>query len=331
MPHAPAAFAVVVPAYQAAAFIDETLESLRRQTHAPREVIVVDDGSTDDTAVRARRFAASVPWPVAVIVQSNAGISAARNRAIRSASSPWIALLDADDLWTPDHLAQLARAADAACDASLVFGGGQLFHDTPRGRVLEPVPVAQKVRQALDADAQRPADDLLPLTPEGAYALLTPGVFFPTSGAAFRRILGDDLALFDPVLATSEDRDLFLRCAKAGRCVCVDRPITLTRVHAQSITARPRSLTVPRSAVQCAEKWLAMPSPWPLTQAERLRWQAVRRQAFESLLYAASRQGLAALGAVAREFEALHRATPLPRALRHWSRAALASAREVLR
>lgn len=103
---------VVIPAYNAARWIAETIASALDQTYPPREVIVVDDGSTDDTACRAERF----PPPVRVLRKANGGPAAARNLGIAAASGTWIALLDADDRWLPRKLERqlLLTAPDVA-------------------------------------------------------------------------------------------------------------------------------------------------------------------------------------------------------------------------
>ncbi|PAY16601.1 hypothetical protein CKO51_25840 [Rhodopirellula sp. SM50] len=100
---------VVIPCYNGSAYLRETLESAIAQTHPVLEVIVVDDGSTDDSADVAESLGA----PVRVIRQKNQGESVARNRAIQEAQGEWIALLDADDIWHPEKLeAQLELATD---------------------------------------------------------------------------------------------------------------------------------------------------------------------------------------------------------------------------
>ena len=100
---------VVIPCYNAAPFLEETLRSVLAQTHAPHEIIVVDDGSTDGSAAVAAAFGPKVT----VIRQKNHGESAARNRAIEQAHGEWIAFLDADDVWQPHKLErQLDRAGD---------------------------------------------------------------------------------------------------------------------------------------------------------------------------------------------------------------------------
>lgn len=107
---------VVVPCYNKGPYLRETLDSALGQTVPPAEVIVVDDGSTDDSAAIAEAYGP----PVTVLRQENRGESAARNRGIRRARSAWIALLDADDVWTPPKLERQLACIDASEDESLV-------------------------------------------------------------------------------------------------------------------------------------------------------------------------------------------------------------------
>jgi glycosyltransferase involved in cell wall biosynthesis len=93
---------VVIPAYNAGPFIARAIESALRQTHPADEIIVVDDGSTDNTADAVRSFGEKV----ILIRQENAGASVARNTGINAAQGNWIAFLDADDEWVPGKLEQ---------------------------------------------------------------------------------------------------------------------------------------------------------------------------------------------------------------------------------
>ncbi|MGJ3259859.1 MAG: glycosyltransferase family 2 protein [Rhodospirillales bacterium] len=105
MPRELAPVSVIVPAYNAGATIGRALESIAAQTLPPAEVIVVDDGSADATAERARAMQAVLaPVRLVVIAQENAGAGAARNRAVREASQDYLAFLDADDEWLPGKL-----------------------------------------------------------------------------------------------------------------------------------------------------------------------------------------------------------------------------------
>jgi glycosyltransferase involved in cell wall biosynthesis len=110
---------VVIPAYNAARFIGGAIESVLAQTYADYEVIVVDDGSRDQTADVVSGFGQRVR----LIAQANAGASAARNRGVREAAGSWIAFLDSDDEWQPSHLEVLLARAASAPEAHLVYGG----------------------------------------------------------------------------------------------------------------------------------------------------------------------------------------------------------------
>jgi glycosyltransferase involved in cell wall biosynthesis len=103
----PSLVSVVVPAYNAATFLAETLSSVQRQTHTHWELIVIDDGSTDATSAVAAGFLADAR--VRYVRQDNAGVSAARNAGAALARGTYLAFLDADDLWVEDYLAKKLR------------------------------------------------------------------------------------------------------------------------------------------------------------------------------------------------------------------------------
>lgn len=111
-PNAPAV-SVVVPAYNAAATLAATLASAAAQTLQAIEIVIVDDGSTDATAVIARAFCRTEPR-ARLVRQANRGVAAARNHGIALAGAAYVAPLDADDLWHPDKLAQQLAVAHAA-------------------------------------------------------------------------------------------------------------------------------------------------------------------------------------------------------------------------
>jgi glycosyltransferase involved in cell wall biosynthesis len=109
---------VIIPAYNAAKYLDEAIDSVAGQTHDRVEIVVVDDASTDDTAAVAGRYGSALR----LVTQDHLGHAAARNHGVRVSTGRYIAFLDADDLWEPDKLAsQLAAfAADPGLD--IVFG-----------------------------------------------------------------------------------------------------------------------------------------------------------------------------------------------------------------
>jgi hypothetical protein len=98
-------FAAIIPAYNAAPFLKRAIASVLAQTTPPAEIVVVDDGSTDDTA----KIAAAFPQ-VTLVSQENKGLSAARNAGVNAAKSDYVAFLDADDWWEPEHLENALKA-----------------------------------------------------------------------------------------------------------------------------------------------------------------------------------------------------------------------------
>ncbi|HEX3160761.1 MAG TPA: glycosyltransferase family 2 protein [Gemmatimonadaceae bacterium] len=120
---------VVIPCYNASAHLAEALESVLLQTRQPKEIIVVDDRSTDDSVAIARRF------PVRVVqLRENVGCGAARNEGYRAATGDVVANLDGDDRWEPNHLEVLGGLFDAHPDAGVAATGVRYFggQDKPR-------------------------------------------------------------------------------------------------------------------------------------------------------------------------------------------------------
>jgi hypothetical protein len=104
----PVQISVVIPTYNRAPLITRAIESVLRQTRKADEIIVVDDGSTDDTRERVTPYLGSLRY----LFQKNAGASASRNHGVEEARFPWVAFLDSDDIWMESHLERMAHAID---------------------------------------------------------------------------------------------------------------------------------------------------------------------------------------------------------------------------
>lgn len=113
-----------IPAYNAAEYLDQAIESVLKQTHPCDEIIVIDDGSSDRTADVARSFPA-----VRYIYQDNAGDAAARNRAIREANGDLIAFLDADDVWKPEKIRMQVEMFEARPSLGMVYTGVEVVDE----------------------------------------------------------------------------------------------------------------------------------------------------------------------------------------------------------
>jgi glycosyltransferase involved in cell wall biosynthesis len=121
-------FDIVIALYNKARFIERTIESVLAQNCPDWRLFVVDDGSTDDGPDRVARF---TDPRITLIRQKNAGVGPARNAGIAAGSAPWIAFLDADDLWASDHLAELDKVRRTYPDALLI--GTRFSSDPLRG------------------------------------------------------------------------------------------------------------------------------------------------------------------------------------------------------
>jgi glycosyltransferase involved in cell wall biosynthesis len=120
-----AAVSVVIPSYNSAHHISETLESVFSQSYRPHEIIVVDDGSTDDTRAVLEKYSDRIIY----VYQKNAGEPAARNTGIRRASGEFIAFLDADDLWLPNKLTLQMDYFEKHPEVDLVYTDMKQFNE----------------------------------------------------------------------------------------------------------------------------------------------------------------------------------------------------------
>lgn len=115
---------VIIPTYNCEKYLPEAIESVLAQTYKPFEIIVIDDGSTDNTADRVKHFGSSIQYHI----QANAGSAAARNFGIELARGDFFAFLDADDLWVEDKLNRQMAAFGSDPELDIVFGLVQQFH-----------------------------------------------------------------------------------------------------------------------------------------------------------------------------------------------------------
>lgn len=199
----PAIFAVVIPMFNRASTIVEAIESVLRQTAPAQEIIVVDDGSSDDSVLRVR--AMNCPVVKVIVNERNAGATAARNRGVQSASAEWVAFLDSDDFWHPDKLAaEQATIASADDDAVAVASNHVLVIDE---RVSD---IATKKESVEDIAGQLRTENFL-----GTCSCMT-----------VRRDTFLAIGGFDESLKSCQDWDLWLRLAGVGR-VLVSEPASV--------------------------------------------------------------------------------------------------------
>jgi glycosyltransferase involved in cell wall biosynthesis len=242
---------VVVPAYNAAAFLAEALASVRAQTRPAAEVIVVDNGSTDASQAIAQKAGARV------LRLERPGVSAARNAGIRAATQPWIAFLDADDLWEPDKLASQWQAVKACPHVSTVITDFTEFDasGTQVQSFLERRENYQAILRREVAPAVMCCDD------DSFRAHFLRGNFFAPSTVLARRELLLDVGLFDEAMTHMEDRELWLRMVPRTTVAVVERPLVHTRLHASNASGDLLKMCL--GAAMVAERVLAHPGRYP--------------------------------------------------------------------
>ena len=196
---------VLIPTYNYGRFIGDAVKSVLAQTFSDYEIIVVDDGSTDDTEEVVRQFRT-----VRYIVREHGGISKARNVAVREAKGKWLAFLDADDLWKEDKLEKQVAYIKAHPACRILFTRFENFTDMPSAQLNE------RLRK-----------------------LLQEKVEWCMASALIDARLFREYGLFDESRMYGEDTEWIFRLkfSKIALNNCLDEALYLRRVHGMNITA----------------------------------------------------------------------------------------------
>jgi glycosyltransferase involved in cell wall biosynthesis len=226
---------VIVPTYNYGCFIGETLECLRAQTYVNWECIVVDDGSTDDTAERVSRFMEQ-DARFKFLRQENARQAAAKNNGLQNSAGEYIQFLDADDLIEPQKFEQQVEYLEAHPEVDIVYGSMRYFKTEVPDERLYWVWGENKPWMPETSGSGR----------EVLTALVRQNIMVINSPMIRRRVV-DAVGLFDNKLPPAEDWDYWLRCAAAGmRFEFKDLPgtLALVRWHSSSSSQDRRRMYV---------------------------------------------------------------------------------------
>lgn len=228
-----AEISVIVPVYNQAAYLAQAIQSVCEQTFTNWELIVVDDGSTDDTREVLAKFRDS---RVSVIRQANKGVSAARNTGIFLSSAPLVSFLDADDLLMPDMMTVPLRYLKDHPETGLVAGRRQKVDSS--GRIYE-------------EKATTP-------TCLGFPELLL-GNDIPIGAVLVRREWLERVGGFDESMHTCEDWDLWLRLVLAGCQIArVEQVLVSYRIHPEQVTGNAAKMRT--GTLRLWEKFFNVPN-----------------------------------------------------------------------
>jgi len=205
----PVSVSVIIPTYNRAAMLREAIESVRQQTVKDVEVLVVDDGSTDETPRVVQEFGDFVTY----LRQDNGGVAAARNRGIQAAHGHYIAFLDSDDLWLPHKLERQIDYLRDHPEIGLLYARMWSYDvEKPSERRLDPYVVATNFTELLN----------------GPNAVTT-------STVVVRRECLETVGVFNPAIRAAEDHELWLRIARRFAIGFLDEPLAEYRRHSKSI------------------------------------------------------------------------------------------------
>ena len=208
---------VIIPAYNAAKFLPFALDSVAAQDFGDWCIVLVDDGSTDNTpdvvAPYLNRFGSKMKY----VRQENRGLPAARNTAIRSSDSEFIAILDADDVWLPFRLTESIKSFKSDSEVGLSYG--LITRIDENGGLLDTFAGNQN----------------------SAHGKIAPSIYkrkveLPCPTVTFRRQCIEDVGLFDESMRATEDRDLWLRIALRYKVAAIPKVIAYYRTSASSMS-----------------------------------------------------------------------------------------------
>jgi glycosyltransferase involved in cell wall biosynthesis len=224
---------IIIPAYNAAKYLPLAIESVVTQTFEDWRILLVDDGSTDNTFELLTPFIQQLGPKLKYIKKPNGGLPAARNTAIRNSSAELLALLDADDIWLPCRLAESVKCFENRPEVGLAYG--LISRIGPEGAIF----------------------DTFAGNPEHAEGKIAPYIYMrrvelPCPTVTFRRKCVDEVGMFDETLRATEDRDLWLRIALRYEVAFVSQVLAFYRTSPSSMSTDPERML--KAQLQFIEK-----------------------------------------------------------------------------
>lgn len=243
---------IIIPAYNQAHFLVQAIESVLAQTYKNYEIIVVNDGSTDNTAEVAQSFGNKIRY----IYQENRGLAGARNTGISHAAGEYIALLDSDDVWLPDFLEKMIRQT-RLFPASTVFFCAALCMDA------EGNDLPQKIH--VKTDSARP----------DFYETLVFANFIIPSTVVMKSLPVKKAGCFDESLRSCEDWDLWLTLLPEHQFTGLDDCLIRYRIHGSSLSTDPTGMHNAATAV--------VNKHFGPDDGQYAEWPEIKRKAYSGL------------------------------------------------
>jgi glycosyltransferase involved in cell wall biosynthesis len=228
--HKSASIAVIIPCYNYGKFIGETIKSVQAQTLQPEELIIVDDGSTDDTRTVCKSWQG-----VRYIWKPNGGVSSARNVGYKASHSEYIIFPDADDVLKPEALEILWNTIkQLEPKVAAVFGRAETFStsDVKEKNASLYIPSPEDVIPYLS----QKQNEMTAILSNKCIERLIRGNIVPQCSALIARKVYDEIGIWDEQFLFHQDRDIWLRIASKYTIAYVDRTVAGIRRHDSNIT-----------------------------------------------------------------------------------------------
>ena len=233
---------VVIPAYNCGAYLAAAVQSVLDQDYPHKEVIVVNDGSTDNTAEVLAGFGTRI----VVINQSNAGVAAARNLGMQTAHGELIALLDADDLWLPGKLRKQVEYLNAHPELGAVYCAWREWAPNASGEFVIP----QLSRDEMEREGIDAKDS------GWLYNALLLDSIIHTTTLVIRREIMQQSGTFDAALRRGQDYDYWFRISRLAPIHKLSAVLSLYRIHSESVSQKPHRANYPCLVIQKAlDQW----------------------------------------------------------------------------
>jgi len=209
---------VIVPVYNGEKYIREAIDSILNQSYKDFEVIVIDDGSKDNTLSIIKEYDGKIRWKS----QKNKGQASAINEGIKMAKGEYVAYLDADDVCMPERLKIQVRYLDEHPNVGLVYSGCYLINGSGG------------IQRIMNAHLY---DDFVLLQKD----------YIARSTVMHRKKCLDEVGLFDESITGDDDWDMWIRISEKSRVGCIEKPLVKYRVHGENISlVRPKRLAYRR-------------------------------------------------------------------------------------
>ncbi len=239
---------ILIPAYNAACYLAKTLDSVLAQSYQDYEVIVVDNGSTDDTCAIAMQY----KYRVKTLSKAHGGPASARNMAIKHSTGEYLAFLDSDDIWLENKLVEQVDYMDSNLHAGLVFSKAFMFTEESSKLVIKKI---------------------IGYTDNPSLRMLLFGNFIPNSSVVIRSKCVGDVGFLNEKesLIGAEDYEYWLRIARRYSIAGIERPLVYYRLHDNNLSGAGKNIDRNLSAVMVALRELEefCPTLWTDYEVDR--------------------------------------------------------------